>query len=83
MYDWTVYVLLSADEVRTYVGITSDLERRLDQHNGRLRGGAKATRGGRPWAIGQTYGPFESRAQAQQIEYAIKRRRGLARVELD
>lgn len=83
MAEWIVYVLLSADEVRTYVGITNDLERRLEQHNGRLPGGAKTTRAGRPWTIGQTYGPFETRACAQRIEHAVKGRRGLARVELD
>lgn len=83
MADWIVYVLLSADERRTYVGITSELSRRLDQHNGMLPGGAKATRSGRPWTVGQTYGPFETRAQAQRFEHAVKRRRGLARLELD
>src|SRR5690606_21335056 len=29
---WVVYVLVSADRRRTYVGITLDLERRLAQH---------------------------------------------------
>lgn len=83
MADWLVYVLLSADERRTYVGITNDLARRVEQHNGRAPGGAKTTRSGRPWTVGQTYGPFETRAMAQSIEHAVKRRRGLARVELD
>jgi predicted GIY-YIG superfamily endonuclease len=83
MDDWLVYVLLSADEHRTYVGITNDLSRRVDQHNGDLPGGAKATRSGRPWTIGQTYGPYETRSEAQRVEYEVKRRRGFARVELD
>lgn len=83
MTDWLVYVLLSADERRTYVGITKALERRVEQHNGQLPGGAKATRGGRPWTVGQTYGPFETRAEAQSVEHRVKRRSGLGRVELD
>ena len=43
---WTVYLLAAAK--RTYVGITTDLRRRLDQHNGERRGGARSTRAGRP-----------------------------------
>jgi predicted GIY-YIG superfamily endonuclease len=77
---WYVYVLLSADGRRTYVGVTTDLERRLSQHNGELPGGAKATRQGRPWSIGAHEGPLESRSEAQKIEYRLKRRRGLRRL---
>lgn len=45
-----VYVLLSAKKPkRTYVGWTLDLDRRLEQHNGRP-GGAKFTRGG-AWTL--------------------------------
>ena len=36
---------------RTYTGITTDLSRRLRQHNGELRGGARATRHGGPWHV--------------------------------
>jgi len=77
---WTLYVLLSADRRRTYVGITNDLSRRLEQHNGELPGGAKSTRGGRPWSIGVTHGPFSTRAEAQQLEYQLKRRKGAKRL---
>ncbi len=54
-----------------YTGITTDLERRLRQHNGELKGGAKALRGQRPvemvWAEGPT-----SRSQAAVRESSIK-----------
>ncbi|HFE45205.1 MAG TPA: GIY-YIG nuclease family protein [Nannocystis exedens] len=82
MQDWYVYVLLSADRRRTYVGVTTDLDRRLQQHNGDLPGGAKATRQGRPWTLGASCGPKSSRSEAQQIEYRLKRRRGLRRLDM-
>jgi putative endonuclease len=75
---WYVYVLQSTN--RTYVGIALDIEKRLQQHNGELRGGAKSTRAGRPWRVSVTHGPFRSRAKAQRIEYAIKQRRGQERL---
>eukprot|EP00438_Fugacium_kawagutii_P009080 Skav233247 [mRNA] locus=scaffold2786:119058:121401:- [translate_table: standard] len=45
------YVLRSLTGSRTYTGITTDLSRRLRQHNGELRGGARATRAGGPWNV--------------------------------
>lgn len=45
----TVYVLRSlADPERHYVGITSDVERRLDWHN---HGPSGQTVRGRPWSV--------------------------------
>lgn len=73
---WFVYVLVSSDRRRTYVGITNDLARRLSQHNGEMPGGAKSTRAGRPWSLGRRHGPFESRGDAQRLEARIKRRSG-------
>lgn len=83
MDEWVVYVLLSADGGRTYVGITNDLDRRLAQHNGAQPGGAKSTRAGRPWTVGAVYGPYETRAKAQSVEYALKQRPGRERLHAD
>ncbi len=80
---WSVYVLVSASRAHTYVGITTDLERRLAQHNGELPGGARNTRRGRPWALGVVHGSFEERAEAQRVEAALKRRRGAERLVRD
>lgn len=77
---WTVYVLVSESAGTTYVGITTDLERRLQQHNGLAPGGAKSTRAGRPWAVGASYGPYDERGEAQSVEYQVKRERGRARL---
>jgi putative endonuclease len=78
--DWYVYVLVSGDETRTYVGIARDPEIRLLAHNGERPGGAKATRPGRPWSIGRTLGPYGGRAEAQKAEWQLKQRRGLDRL---
>jgi structure-specific endonuclease subunit SLX1 len=75
---WFVYVLRSNRMSRSYVGVTSDPARRLRQHNGDVRGGARATRGGRPWVVAVLHGPFATRGEALRVEWAVKRRRGLA-----
>ena len=76
---WFVYVLVSRAG-RTYVGVTTDLERRLQQHNGALPGGARATRAHRPWEIGRVEGPLRSRGRALSLEYTLKQSRGRARL---
>ena len=44
---WHVYILQCADAT-LYTGITKDLQRRLQQHNGEQAGGPKYTRGRQP-----------------------------------
>ncbi len=80
---WSVYVLCSEARGHTYVGISTDPERRLRQHNGELPVGAKSTRSGRPWEIGALYGPYEDRSIASRIEHEVKRRTGSERLALD
>lgn len=77
---WWVYVLVSESAGRTYVGVTTDPERRLAEHNGERPGGARSTRAGRPWALGRVHGPFEARGMAQALEHRLRRRRGQARL---
>ena len=74
---WWLYLLRSA-KGRSYVGITTELERRLAQHNGELPGGAKSTRAGRPWTLARSWGPY-SRSLASAHEYQLKRQRGARR----
>jgi len=74
---WFVYVLVSERTGRTYVGATTDPKRRLRQHNGEIKGGAKATRGFRPWRMGRLLGPFQHRAaltEERRIKKLRKRR---------
>ena len=80
---WRVYVLSSERLQRTYVGITTDLDRRLAQHNGEKTGGARATRAGRPWTVATTYGPYETRSEATRIERRVKKLRGKKRLQFE
>jgi structure-specific endonuclease subunit SLX1 len=48
--EYFVYMLATPNDKKTYVGATVDLNRRLRQHNGEIKGGARAThRGGNEW----------------------------------
>jgi structure-specific endonuclease subunit SLX1 len=44
-------MLVNCTEKRTYIGSTNDLKRRIRQHNGEIKGGARATQTDRPWTI--------------------------------
>ncbi|ERN14504.1 hypothetical protein AMTRI_Chr01g104840 [Amborella trichopoda] len=65
---WCVYLIISSDLSKTYVGVTVNFDKRLKQHNGELRGGAKASRAGRPWARVCTIEGFIDRSEACQFE---------------
>jgi len=68
-----VYVLAAATAtgVRTYVGWTTDLDRRLTRHNDGA--GARATRG-RVWGLIYAEA-YPSRAEAMSREWHLKRDR--------
>ena len=73
MNRWYVYLLHSPDSGRTYIGATTDVERRLEQHNGRRRGGARATRN-REWKLVCYLAGFRNRSEAYRWEKIIKGR---------
>lgn len=74
---WSVYLLSNGS--RTYIGSTTDVTRRLRQHNGEIVGGARSTRGKGPWKIVCWISGFENRSVACRWERIIKcRARGLA-----
>ena len=67
---WHVYLLECADGT-LYCGVTTDLNRRLAQHNGLLAGGARYTRGRRPVSLlASRICPH--REQALRLERAVK-----------
>jgi len=63
-----VYVLECADET-LYTGYTTDVQRRVDEHN--AGAGAKYTRGRTPVELVHTE-PFGSKSDAMSREYEIK-----------
>jgi len=68
---WLVYLLLCADG-SLYAGVTTDMVRRLRQHNGELCGGARYTRARQPVSLVWTQTATD-RALAQQLEARVKK----------
>lgn len=71
--DWYCYIIISSDNHRTYIGATNDVYRRLDKHNGKISGGAKATRMGRPWKHICYIGKL-GHVDALRLEWRLKKR---------
>ncbi len=73
---WSVYLLITNDEKATYVGATVDPERRLRQHNGLIKGGARSTTAcaaaGRTWKHVAVIGHFPDNHAALQFEWRWK-----------
>jgi len=70
---WHVYLLTCADGT-LYCGVTSDLARRLAEHNGEAPGqGAKYTRARRPVALA-AHAPCADKSAALRLEIAVKKR---------
>lgn len=70
MSKWTVYILRCADN-SLYTGITTDVERRLQEHNAGKKNGASYTRGRRPVALVYKEQAID-RATATRREIEIK-----------
>lgn len=66
---WHVYLLECSDKT-LYTGITTDIDRRVKEHNGGSRG-AKYTRGRRPVILLGFIG-VTSKSIALKVEYKIK-----------
>ena len=66
---WYFYVLLCSDK-SLYAGITTDLKRRLDEHNSKSKG-AKYTKVRRPVELVYQM-EFSNRSLASRVEYGFK-----------
>ena len=82
--EWVVYVIqgTSPDGKKPYyVGCTTDVARRIRQHNGEIAGGARSTSRSHSWELRVLHGPYFGRSEAQRVEYALKHsRRGARRL---
>ena len=67
---WYLYVVRCSDNT-LYTGVTTDLKRRLDEHNTSKRG-AKYTSSRRPVELVH-YKLYQSRSTAQKAEYKFKK----------
>lgn len=71
MSDWKFYII--ENNGYTYAGVSPDPTRRLRQHNGEIKGGAKYTTGkGCGWRHICLIRGFENKIQAMQFEWAVK-----------
>ena len=78
--EWWLYVLLNSTQTKTYVGVSTDVHRRLREHNGlSKRAGAKATRAGRPWTVSAVHGPY-TKSEAHKSEYKLKKQKFMRRL---
>lgn len=68
---WWVYFVECRDGT-LYTGISTDLQRRLAQHNGELAGGAKYTQARRPVTLVYSE-PSADRSQASRREYQLRK----------
>ena len=75
MSTWHCYLLISNNKKNTYVGATTNVARRLRQHNGELAGGAKRTRSHRPWKLAASV-LVGSKIPALKLEWKMKRAKG-------
>lgn len=67
------YVLASqTNPNKGYVGFTVNPARRLRQHNGDLKAGARRTKKGRPWTMALLVVGFASTTQALQFEWQVQ-----------
>lgn len=71
MSEWTVYVLRCKDD-SLYTGVTTDIERRLDEHNHDNKLAASYTKSRRPVKLVYTES-CEDRSQALKREMGIKK----------
>ena len=74
---WFVYILYSVKIDRYYVGVTDNLEWRLERHNA---GWGRYTKRGIPWEIVYTE-TFNNKSEALKRERSIKRRKSREYIE--
>ena len=87
MNNWSLYLLENTDNKKTYLGVSTDYIRRLRQHNGEIKGGARYTtsfKGSGTWKLILHVDDL-SKSKALSFERTIKnmRRRGKGKTPLE
>ncbi len=72
-----VYIIYSKKWDQFYVGSSTDVDKRLEQHNA---GYNKSTKGGAPWTI-KFIETYDSETMARKREYAIKKKKSRKYIE--
>lgn len=73
--EWVVYLLKSDISNRTYIGATNNFNKRLRQHNGEIKGGARYTSSNRPWNCVLIISGLIDKSIALCLEWRLKRNR--------
>ena len=73
-----VYILHSLKDYKRYIGMTSDIQRRIFEHN---QGLVKSTRNRRPLDI-IYYESFETKSEALLFENKLKDKKGKINIQL-
>ncbi len=73
-----VYILHSLKDYKRYIGMTSDIQRRIFEHN---QGLVKSTRNRRPLDI-IYYESFETKSEALLFEKKLKDKKGKINIQL-
>jgi len=68
---WHLYVVRCSDG-SLYTGVTTNVTRRVQEHNGQGSAGARYTRTRRPAFLVASWGPF-GKVDAHRLEYRFKR----------
>jgi structure-specific endonuclease subunit SLX1 len=71
MIKYYCYMLIN-NEMKNYIGFTTDPKRRLRQHNKELKGGAKYTSKYKNWRYLFIISGFKSKQEALQCEWKLK-----------
>lgn len=64
--------LITSDNL-TYIGMTNNIKRRIRQHNGLIKGGARYTKKKKNWFFLFIVGTFENKSEAMKFEWQWKR----------
>lgn len=71
--DHSCYILISETSGRLYIGYTVNFNKRIRQHNGEIKGGAKKTSKDRPWKPICIVKGFYDNSSALRFEYRLQR----------